>query len=186
MCIMRMEEGLDTGAYCVCRKADVANKSAGELTDELADLGSHALLTALVHVERGAADWKEQDETQATYASKIEKGELDLHPGDGAAVLVRKVRASSEAHPARAVVAGRAVTVRTLSEPGDEEGRRVAAGMEPGEVRFAARRLLLGASDGAVEVLSLKPDGKQEMDAKAFAAGIQGIKTGSTWEGLHG
>ena len=77
-------------------------------------------------------------------------------------------------------------TVRTLSEPGDEEGRRVAAGMEPGEVRFAARRLLLGASDGAVEILSLKPDGKQEMDAKAFAAGIQGIKTGSTWEGLHG
>lgn len=187
VCIMRMEEGLDTGAYCVCRRADVADKDAGELTDELADLGSHALLTALVHVEQGVADWKEQDEAQATYASKIEKGELDLSPADTAAMLVRKVRASSEAHPARAVVAGRAVTVRALREPADEEGRRLAAGMEPGEARFAAKRLLLGASDGAVEALSLKPDGKQEMDAKAFAAGIQGFKAdGSTWEGLHG
>ena len=61
VCIMRMEEGLDTGAYCVCRTAIVDGKSASELTDELADLGSHALLTALVHVERGAAEWTEQD-----------------------------------------------------------------------------------------------------------------------------
>ena len=78
VCIMRMEEGLDTGAYCVCRTAIVDGKSASELTDELADLGSHALLTALVHVERDAAEWTEQDEEQVTYASKIEKRELDL------------------------------------------------------------------------------------------------------------
>ena len=95
VCIMRMEEGLDTGAYCVCRTAVVGRKNAAALTDELANLGSHALLTALVHVEEGAAD-------------------------------------------------------------------------------------------GAVEVHEVKPDGKQAMDARSFAAGIQGIKDGGlTWEELH-
>ena len=95
VCIMRMEEGLDTGAYCVCRTAIVDGKSASELTDELADLGSHALLTALVHVERDAAEWTEQDEEQVTYASKIEKRELDLSPNDDVALAARKVQASS-------------------------------------------------------------------------------------------
>ena len=78
----------------MCRTAIVDGKSASELTDELADLGSHALLTALVHVERDAAEWTEQDEEQVTYASKIEKRELDLSPNDDVALAARKVQAS--------------------------------------------------------------------------------------------
>ena len=53
-------------------------------------------------------------------------------------------------------------------------------------MRFAGKRLFLGAADGAVEVHEVKPDGKQAMDARSFAAGIQGIKDGGlTWEELH-
>ena len=186
VCIMRMEEGLDTGAYCVCRTADIDGKGARELAEELADLGAHALLTALVHVERGAAEWIEQDEDRVTYASKIEKGELDLAPADDARTLLRKVQASSAPHPSRATVAGRPVTVLGLGAIADDRGRELACGMAPGEVRFAGKRLFLGAADGAVEATSLKPDGKQAMDAKAFAAGVQGIKNGGlTWEEPH-
>ncbi|MBC5583139.1 methionyl-tRNA formyltransferase [Eggerthella sp. NSJ-70] len=186
VCIMRMEEGLDTGAYCVCRTADVGGKSAAELTDELADLGSHALLTALVHVERGAAEWTEQDEALVTYASKIEKRELDLSPADDAAAAARKVQASGSAHPSRATVAGRGVTVLEARAPEDAVGRELAAGLAPGAVRFAGKRLFLGMADGALEVGALKPDGKQAMDARSFAAGVQGIKDGGlTWEETH-
>ena len=186
VCIMRMEEGLDTGAYCVCRTAIVDGKSASELTDELADLGSHALLTALVHVERDAAEWTEQDEEQVTYASKIEKRELDLSPNDDVALAARKVQASSAPHPSRAVVAGRGVTVLEAHAPEDAAGCELAAGIRPGEVRFAGKRLFLGMADGALEVGALKPDGKQTMDARSFAAGVQGIKDGGlTWEEPH-
>ncbi len=185
VCIMRMEEGLDTGAYCVCRTAPVEDKGAEELTDELANLGSHALLTALVRVERGANVWIEQDEAEVTYASNIGKRELDLSPADAASALVRKVRASSAAHPSRAVVAGRPVTMLDL-RPVRDEAARLAEGMAPGELRFAGKRLLLGASDGAVEARSLKPDGKRAMDARAFAAGVQDIKDGGlAWEEPH-
>lgn len=186
VCIMRMEEGLDTGAYCVCRTAPIERKSSETLTDELANLGSHALLTALVHVERGAADWTEQDEDEVTYASKIEKRELDLSPDDDAAVAAHKVQASSAAHPSRAIVAGRAVTLLEAREADDAVARELAAGLRTGGVLFAAKRLFLGVADGAVEALELKPDGKQAMDARSFAAGIQGIKNGGlTWEEPH-
>lgn len=179
VCIMRVEEGLDTGAYCICRTADIEEKNAEQLTDELANLGSRALLTALVHVQAGAAEWVEQDESRATYASKIGKHELDLDPADQARTLVLKVRASSAAHPSRALVAGRSVTVVELRGTDDDERALELAGdMEPGAVRFAAKRLFLGAADGAVEVVRIKPDGKHEMDAKSFAAGVQGIKDG--------
>ena len=52
-----------------------------------------------------------------------------------------------------------------------------------GQVLFAHKRLFLGAADGAVEVMEVKPQGKKRMDAKAFAAGVQGIKnTVLNWE----
>ena len=34
--------------------------------------------------------------------------------------------------------------------------------------------LFLGLSDGSIELLEVKPDGKRAMDASAWAAGLQG------------
>lgn len=114
------------------------------------------------------------------------KGELDLDPRDTAEASVRKVRASSGAHPARAVVAARPVTVLALRAVEDDRGRELAGGLAAGEVRFAGKRLFLGFADGAAEVASVKPDGRQAMDAKAFAAGVQGIKQETlSWEAAH-
>lgn len=186
VCVMRMEEGLDTGAFCVCRTAHIEDKGVVELTDELANLGSHALLTALVLVQRGAIDWTEQDSEQATYASKIEKGELFLRPDDTAQQAARKVRASRATHPARAMIAGRPVTVTELCTAEGLPGGAHAADAAAGRVRYEGHRLFLGVKDGYVEVLALKPDGKQAMDARSFAVGIQHIKEGFiTWGAVH-
>lgn len=187
VCIMRMEEGLDTGPYCVRRATEVEGKSAAELTDELANLGARALLTGLSVVEQGGAEWTFQDDAAATYAEKVAKDELYPDPAEPAAAMVRKVLASSEAHPARAVIAGRSATVERVALPDDERAAALCNGLEQGAVRFAAKRLFLGTGDGTVEVLSLKPDGKKSMDARAFAAGIQGIKAGGcTWGRVDG
>lgn len=187
VCIMRMEKGLDTGPYCVRRATEVEGKSAAELTDELANLGARALLTGLSVVEQGGAEWTFQDDAAATYAEKLAKDELYPDPAEPAAAMVRKVLASSEAHPARAVIAGRSATVERVALPDDERAAALCDGLEQGTVRFAAKRLFLGTGDGAVEVLSLKPDGKKSMDARAFAAGVQGIKAGGcTWGRVDG
>ena len=185
VCIMRMEEGLDTGPYCVRRATEVPGKTAAELTDELANLGARALLTGLSVVEQGGAEWIEQDDAKATYAEKLAKDELFLHPTDEATVALRKVLASSDAHPCRAVVANRSVTVLVAAPVEDERGCALCEGIASGEVRFASKRLFIGMADGTIELVSVKPDGKKPMEGRAFAAGIQGIKAGGfTWEGL--
>lgn len=181
VCIMRMEAGLDTGDYCISRACEIADMDCARLTDELSDMGACALLSALYAVEDGSAFWTEQDESQATYAAKIEKGELNLDPCDSAELNARRVRASSTAHPSRCSIAGKNVTVLSAAPVQAQafDGPPIA----PGIVEFRAKRLFIGCSEGALEIVSVKPDGKKEMNAAAFASGVQNIKSGTmVWE----
>ena len=187
VCIMRMEESLDTGPFCVCRTALVSQLTAAELSDELANLGAQSLLTALIHVEAGRASWTAQDESRVRYAEKIGKHELDVGPDDYAVNAVRKVQASGPAHAARCIIANRPVSLLKVQKvTGDDPAVRGLHDLNPGEVRYVRKRLFLGAAVGVIEVLMLRPDGKHDMDAKAFAAGIHGIKTEVlTWSAPH-
>ncbi len=55
------------------------------------------------------------------------------------------------------------------------------------QVAFLAKRLYIGFEDGVLELRTVKPAGKKNMDAKAFAAGIHGIKQGGIcWSSING
>ncbi len=180
VCIMRMEEGLDTGDYCICRKIPIEGRNAEELTRELASLGAGALITALGQLRCGAIRWTTQDESQVTYAQKIAKHELDISPDQDAADAARRVQASSAAHPSKCILGDRTVTVLSArtAEP------RAVAAPSTGQACFTEGRLLLGCAEGVLEVLSLKPDGKRAMTAQQFAQGMPGLKEGISWEAL--
>ncbi len=189
VCIMRMEEGLDTGDYCIVRSIPVQGRSVGDLTDELANLGARALITALAHVEQESVHWVEQTEDGATYAEMIAKGELNLDPGASAVDNARRVQASSTAHPARCVIAGRGASVLRVKvansakpsvflESDETEADESVPNLIAGEAAYLNKRLLLGCVDGTIEVLTLKPDGKREMDAVSFASGMPALRAG--------
>ena len=190
---MRMEAGLDTGDYCICRTTAIENKTTNELTIELAHLGACATLTALTHIEQGVCHWESQDESFVTYAHKIEKHELNLSECDTCIQAFRKQRASSEAHPCKIVIGNKTATLLEVAcvnagENNGEGNRENATTNTPsaGQVIFAHKKLILGLKQGALEIKSIKPDGKSEMSGTAFASGIQGIKKGNiTWSALH-
>lgn len=167
VCIMRMEEGLDTGEYCITRRIPVEGKSAEELTDDLASLGAISLISALNQLEAGQVHWISQDETLVTYADKIAKQELYLDPSMTSLENQRRVQASSPAHPARAIIAGREVIV-------EQAKRADGTALDPGTLSFEGKRLLLACADGSLEVMTLKPAGKRSMESKAFLAGLKG------------
>ncbi len=182
VCIMNMEEGLDTGDFCIFRSLNIGSLDATQLTNELAELGASALLVALSQIERGLVMWTKQDETRVTYAHKLEKGELDIQPCLEVEQALRRVRASTTSHPCRCCVANKSVTITkaALFESSDNLSFELSAG----KVAFASKRLFIGFDDGILEILEIKPDGKALMDARAFAAGIQGIKqNGAEWQG---
>lgn len=180
--IMRMDEGLDTGDYCVQSKVAIGDSNAEELSMELGRVGAEALIQALDDIARDSAVWHSQGHEGITYAEKLSKGELALDPKDTSRVIVSKAQASSSAHPARARIADRPLAVERAGLVDDAMGMRFCADIAAGQARFAAKRLFIGASDGPVEVLQVKPDGKKSMDARSFAGGIQGVKNKElTW-----
>ncbi len=162
--IMRVVHDLDAGAYCRQADVEVGEKSCPQVMGELAELGARELLVALRQMEDGTAEWVEQDESKVTYARKVEKAEMLLDPAATALDNRRRVQTSLDAAPARMAVAGRGVRVLAA--------RVVEEGVAQGEVLVRHGRVIAGCADGAIELLRVKPDGKREMEASAWAAGL--------------
>jgi methionyl-tRNA formyltransferase len=87
--IMKMDEGLDTGPMLHRLTLDIRGKNAGQVTEELSDLGAQALL-----------DWlgdptppEPQPVGGITYASKVDKAEARIDWKNNAQEIERQVRA---------------------------------------------------------------------------------------------
>lgn len=179
--IMRMEEGLDTGDYCATSSIQANDRDLTQLTDELGQMGARLLLESLPSIADGSALWVSQDESEASYAEKIAKDELLLDPLLSAEDNIRRVRASSEQAPARCVICAKPVTVLAASLAPDIDALSCAANLSSGSfpVALIKKRLILQTADGCVQVLTLKPDGKKQMEARSFAAGVKALQSGN-------
>jgi methionyl-tRNA formyltransferase len=87
--IMQMEEGLDTGPMLHRLTLDIRDKTAGEVTVELANLGAQALLDWLAN----PTPPEPQPVAGATYANKIDKSEARVDWSNAAEEIERQVRA---------------------------------------------------------------------------------------------
>lgn len=175
VCIMRMEEGLDTGPYCIKREIPIRGAYLDELSQALAKAGSDSLVEALRLAEIGEISWTDQSQDGVSYARKIEKGELDPLPEETVESVDAKIRASNASHPSRMVIAGRPIAIERASVV-EEFDPWYVEDLGAGEAMVAAKRLVAGASNGIFEIERVKPDGKKSMEGRAFAAGLQMAK----------
>ena len=89
--IMRMERGLDTGPVLLEGRTPVDDKTTGELTAELAEMGARLIVQVLADLP--AYPEVQQGEDGITYASKIDKAEARLDFSQSAEQALRQVRA---------------------------------------------------------------------------------------------
>jgi methionyl-tRNA formyltransferase len=89
--IMQMDERLDTGPMLLTRELDIAGKNAGQVTDELSELGANALVEWL----RDPSPPRPQPDDGITYASKVDKAEARIDWTKRAVEIERQVRAFS-------------------------------------------------------------------------------------------
>ena len=89
--IMQMEAGLDTGPMLATANVSLDRKSAGELTEELGEIGARLLVSALADLP--AHPPAAQPDEGVTYARKIDKAESRLDFSQPAAQVGRQVRA---------------------------------------------------------------------------------------------
>ncbi len=187
--IMRMESGLDTGSYCLQKVVQIEDKDSSELTNSLSRVASECIVEVLFAIQKGEVTWIEQDDSKSTYAKKIDKAEMMLSPKMCAYDNVLRVRASTEHAPARGIVCNRAMAITSarIFDPLVEDIDISGANLGEGCVARVSKRLLLGCTNNTyIEILTLKPDGKKQMQASDFCAGVHELlKSGNaTWEAL--
>ena len=165
VCVMRMEEGLDTGPVAASREEPICDDdTAGMLAERLAALGSALLVETLPRIADGSVTLRAQDEAGATLAPlmKKEDGYLDL----GAPALV------VSAH-ARGVDPWPGAIVFLVDEPMKVFGVRVIAGQgAPGEVQgLVPQGLAVACGEAAVAFAELQMPGRKRLPAAALLAG---------------
>ncbi len=170
--VMRMEEGLDTGPYALQRTLDIEHRYADEIETELAALGADALIEVLALVESGLVHWTPQNAVSATYAAKITKDDVALLPEISTDEAFRRVRASNRRAPARACLGDREITVvRATPDPKP---------IGPGAVCVEDGSPVLGFTDGALVLETVRPAGKADMTGADWARGAR-MSEGTCW-----
>lgn len=92
MCIMQMDEGIDTGDILALKKVLLSDDiTYQELLENMAKLGSEMLINTLENINTIIP--QKQTEVGSCYANKILKEEAELKWTEPAEILMRKVRA---------------------------------------------------------------------------------------------
>jgi methionyl-tRNA formyltransferase len=165
VCIMRMDEGLDTGPVILRRQTAIGtHETAGELEMRLAREGGNAVVSALDALAAGTASLEPQDEAQATYAPKLTKAEAKLHWAESAAQLARRVRALNPRPVAEAMLDGAQLRIH------EAVALKAPPGPVPGTILGAdAAGIVVMTGDGALALKRVQLPGRRVVRAAELA-----------------
>ena len=157
--LMQMDEGLDTGPMLARQALDIRDKTAGEVTEEMAKVGARLLADWLT----APASPKPQPIAGATYARKIDKAETRIDWSRPAAEIERQVRAFAPAPGAWFEANGERIKLLAAAIGRDASGK-------PGTVLDDC--LNVAAGDGYIRPLRVQRAGKAAMTAGELLRGF--------------
>ena len=148
--LMQMDEGLDTGPMLARQTLDIRGKNAGEVTEELANLGARMLVEWLDN----PSPPEPQPIAGATYASKIDKAETRIDWSQPAEPIERQVRAFNPVPGAWFEANGERLKLHEAAVGHDASG-------EPGEVLDDC--LSIACAAGYIRPLKVQRAGRSVM-----------------------
>lgn len=162
VCIMKLEEGLDTGPVYECEKVRIGeDETAEQLRERLGAIGTALLLRLL---SEGLPEPLPQV-GEPTYAAKLSAAELQLDFGLPSAQVLRVIRVGRAWTSLRGK---RLIVHRARLAAGARPGPPGKA-LAPGEVAGD----LVGTGDGTIQLLEVQPEGRARMPAQEWARGAR-------------
>ena len=177
--VMRMVEQMDAGPILFQAEEPIApQETASDLRMRLSEIGAEALVEALVLLEGGLIEEWEQDESQATYAPKVDRATARIDWARESVAVSDFIRGMDAVPGAWSELEGHPIK---LFQP--EAGLDVIPEAAPGTIVDADRDkgLLVATTQGAVRVREVQPPGKRRMEAGAWILG-RGAIAGQRFE----
>ncbi len=169
VCIMRMEEGLDTGPVLLREALRLdPEETAASLHDKLAACGARLIVSALQSIDHLQSE--PQPEAGITYAAKISKSEGAMDFSLPAIQLARKLRAFDPFPGCSATMHGETVKLWAGSAVDGPAGSEAA----PGTVLEATGDgILVACGEGTLRLTSLQRAGGKRLTVAAFLQQIR-------------
>ncbi len=164
--IMKLVKAMDAGP--VFGQSEVllkGNESKQYLADELAEIGSAMLVELLPGIIRGEIVAAPQDDSSATYDTLISKDDCIIDYSKPALQIEKEIRAYAGWPKSSTKLAGIDVIITSASVT-DDSG-------DPGTYSINGKDLIIYCAVGALNILELKPIGKNSMSAESFIAGYK-------------
>jgi methionyl-tRNA formyltransferase len=177
--VMRMVEQMDAGPILFQAEEPIApEETASDLTMRLSEVGAEALVETLVLLEAGLIEEREQDDSNATYAPKVDRTTARIDWANGSVAVGNFIRGMDAVPGAWTELEGQPVK---LFHP--EADPEVIAGAQPGTILKAdgGGGLIVATAEGALRVSEVQPPGKRRMEASAWILG-RGAMAGQRFE----
>ena len=160
--IMKIIPRLDAGPVLVKSKIKILKDTNFEnLSDELSKLGSKLILKSIDLIENKKDKYIDQDESQASYAKKVEKSEAKINWSEKAKFVLAKINALNpnpgswfEYKGSRLKII-KAIEVEQLGKPG----------------QIMNDKFTIACSENAIQILEIKKEGKKGMPVSEYLKG---------------
>ena len=168
--IMKIVTKLDAGPVLLQSKIKITKEiNYKELSSQMSELGAKLILDTLKLIESKRTDFTQQNESEATYAKKIEKSETKINWNDNAEKIVAKINAFSP-NPGCWFELNRN-RIKII------KAKKVIGEGMPGTI--LNDKFTIACSKNAIQIIELQKEGKQIIKADEFLKGNK-IKTGQS------
>lgn len=170
ICLMQMEEGLDTGPVFSSLRIPIApHETTGSLHDRLCDAACSLIATDLSPILSGEFDAVPQDTEGITYAHKISREECEIDWRNAAHAIQCRVLGLSPFPGAFTWLNGSRLRILEASVHSPDTPQ----GAVPGQIVSAAPAgtALVATGEGVITLLKLQLEGRQPMGIDEFLRG---------------
>ncbi len=161
---MFMAEGMDTGDMIMKFELPIGeDETAGELFDRMAELGAESIEKTLELFDKGEVKAEPQNEEEATYAPMLKKemGEIDY--SKTAEEIHNRSRGLNPWPMAYTFLDGKSIKIHEA---------KAAEGFSGEEGKLLdEKRFIVGCKNGAIEFITVQPEGKNKMSGADFIRG---------------
>ncbi len=166
--ILKTVKKVDAGAIILQKKLSILPyETNGSLFERMSLLGAEAIVEALSQIENGSASFTEQDESKATFCSKISAEEEHIDWNKSQSELINLVRALCPSPSAWTTLFGKRLKIYEL-RPCDGNFDEFL----PGQICFVSKKAIaVKCLDGALFINELQKENGNRMNIASFLCG---------------